>query len=683
MRRDAAWWVGALSGVLLSACGGSRPSAHTSTTDARGPLAPRSCARVGSHSVPLRQAGGGARQSSTVALATLDGRTLAYLADEDRHALHTFDVDSGKPLATTPLGGAPAQVLVLADGRVAATLRDSNQVAVLEPSPSLDRPLEARCEVAVPTEPFGLATTSDDQRLLVTSAYAQRLTVLSQATLEKRFSVKLPREPRAVVVDDDDTRAFVAHVVGATMSVVELEGDEHEVRPLDLRVDATFGRMKGGRFQAKREGCQGFALAKSVDVPKELSEQPTVKGVVPRPATPKTTPAVVAPPPPPRVFAPMVTVDPGEPTARSSGYGAPASDPLGLEAPMVGVVDPAAERSLTRKVFADGVKRSGQCLLPRAAATSPRTGHLYVTCVGNDVLVELDARGTDPMRFERRRWSVPAGPFGLALDAKADRAVVWSQFDRKVSVIGLGDKRTAAEIAMRDFDDALHPAGAKLALAPEHDLGRRLFHRTDDARIAGDGRACASCHPDGREDSLTWPTPDGPRQTIMLAGRVADGGPFSWSGQHTSLDEHVRRTFQRLGGTGLQGAAVEHRALLAWVSAMPGPKVSLDAERKTLVARGKALFEAGEQPCTSCHLAGQGTDKEPHALGYKGSSTPPKDAFFETPTLRFVSGTAPYFHDGRYETLDELLAGSDGAMGHTFHLSQADRKALLAYLETL
>jgi hypothetical protein len=683
MRRDVSWWVGALSCVVVSACGGARPSTQPSSTELRAPLSPRSCTRASAHAVPLRQSSAGARQSSTVALAMLDGRTLAYVADEDRHALHTFDVDAGRPLVTTPLTGAPAQVIVLADGRVAVTLRDQNQVAVLEPAPALDRPLEARCEVTVPTEPFGLATTSDDQRLLVTSAFAQRLTVLSQGTLERRFSVKLPREPRAVLVDDDDARAFVAHVVGATMSVVELEGEDHELRPVDLRVDSQFGRMKQGKFQAKREGCQGFALAKSVDVPKALGELPTVKGALPKPAAPKTTPAAAAPPPPPRVFAPMVTVEPGEPTARASGYGAPASDPLGLEAPMVGVVDPAAERSLTRKVFADGAKRSGQCLLPRAAATSPRTGHLYVTCVGNDVLVELDARGTDPMRFERRRWSVPSGPFGLALDAKADRAVVWSQFDRKVSVIGLGDQRVATEIAMRDFDAALHPAGAKHALAPEHDLGRRLFHRTDDARISGDGRACASCHPDGREDSLTWPTPDGPRQTIMLAGRVGDGGPYSWSGQHGTLDEHVRRTFQRLGGTGLQGAALEHKALLAWVSAMPGPKVAHDGERQALVARGKELFEGGEAPCTSCHLAGQGTDKEPHALGFKGSSTPPRDALFETPTLRFVAGTAPYFHDGRYETLDDLLTGADGSMGHTFHLSRADRKALLAYLETL
>ena len=56
---------------------------------------------------------------------------------------------------------------------------------------------------------------------------------------------------------------------------------------------------------------------------------------------------------------------------------------------------------------------------------------------------------------------------------------------------------------------------------------------------------------------------------------------------------------------------------------------------------------------------------------------------FDTPSLRFVSGTAPYFHDGRYPTLRALLVGSDGKMGHTAKLSPHELDALEAYLRTL
>ena len=41
-----------------------------------------------------------------------------------------------------------------------------------------------------------------------------------------------------------------------------------------------------------------------------------------------------------------------------------------------------------------------------------------------------------------------------------------------------------------------------------------------------------------------------------------------------------------------------------------------------------------------------------------------RDPKFETPTLRFVSGTAPYFHDGRYRTLRELLV--EGVIGQAW-----------------
>lgn len=72
-----------------------------------------------------------------------------------------------------------------------------------------------------------------------------------------------------------------------------------------------------------RLGCQGYALAKSIDVPKDGEAQlpppaPRVEQplVIPGPRPPGGPPLRPAPPPitpaPARVFAPMVTVDPGE-----------------------------------------------------------------------------------------------------------------------------------------------------------------------------------------------------------------------------------------------------------------------------------------------------------------------------------------------------------------------------------
>jgi hypothetical protein len=51
--------------------------------------------------------------------------------------------------------------------------------------------------------------------------------------------------------------------------------------------------------------------------------------------------------------------------------------------------------------------------------------------------------------------------------------------------------------------------------------------------------------------------------------------------------------------------------------------------------------------------------------------------------LRFVAGTAPYFHDGRYPSLTALLTGTKTTMGHTAQLDDHGRAALEAYLRTL
>lgn len=670
--------------LLAAACGGAQqkttegaaqiPSASGSAS------APLSCARSHPGAGPVRVRA--VRESSTVALVQDGDKTLAYVADADDNLLHTVDVSSGAEIAVTPLDGSPAQVLVLADGRVALTLRDKNKIQLMEPGASSKEMLSPLCSVPLAAEPFGMALTPDDKTLLVTSAWAKTLTSLDAATLKVGFEVDVAREPRAVVVDEDGKRAFVAHVVGAVMSVVDLEGDKHEVRSIDLKAKVS----ERGLSEKVRGGCQGFALAKVVEAPKEremaaeFSEQPKVTGKAPKPI--QKAPVK----PKGRIMAPMVTVDPGEGGARSTGYGnAFALTPP--EAPMVSVVDAAAERTLAKSMLIDGARHEAECLLPRAAAVSEDAESLFVTCLGIDAVLELDARGLDPMRLERRRWAVPSGPMGVALDAKANKAVVWSQFDREVAVIDL-DAKAKAKDADKDVQKIALSRKAKSDMTAELSWGRKLFHKTDDDRISRDGRACASCHPDGREDALTWSTPDGPRQTIMLSGRLGASAPFGWFGAHANLKEHVTETFKRLSGAGLAdapGSFDEFDALIAYVGSMHGPELEgarVKPEQEELAKRGKDLFFDEKQGCASCHVGGFGTDARKHDVSSTGIFET-KGTGFDTPSLRFVSGTAPYFHDGRYSSLEDLLAGSDTTMGHTLQLSRQDVMALKAYMEML
>jgi DNA-binding beta-propeller fold protein YncE len=635
---------------------------------------------------------GVSRASSAVALAkSPDGAVLAYVADSDEPTLHTVDVTNGREVAVTELHGNPEHVMVLADGRVAVTLRQANQVEVLEPNDRSADALSSRCLVDVPTEPIALAASPDDSTLVVTSAWAHKVTALDGKTLATKFEADVGREPRAIVVSDDGQRAFVAHLVNASLSVVDLTGDKHEVRPLGLGTHKVVGGPGGQTVDPKiRRGCQGYALASAIDTSTTpdgqtlpvpiIGEKPQVQPQPPTPNKPAPVrPAVPAPNPPRtpnmaagRLFAPFVTVDPGD--ERITYYGNP-NDTVGTEISQVSVIDTAAERVLTRSVLSlrsVGQGATRECLLPRASAFG--NGSVYVACLGIDALVEYDARGVDPARNETRRWAVPAGPTGVAIDAAGGLAVVWSQFDRALSLVKLtGEAEPVMQMPLS--------RKAGFGLTGEAALGRVLYHKSGDGRVSQEGLACASCHPDGREDAITWSTTDGPRNTPMLAGRLADTGPYSWQGNHATLEIHIEDTIKRLRGRGLPQNEIQALTAYLRTAETPHARPATGAEKQRQIEEGKAVFFSAESACSTCHADTKGfTDGTTHDVRVQPTGSP---QLLDTPSLRYLSGTAPYFHDGRYQTLQAMVEANDHAMGYTLNLSRGQRLALVAYLESL
>jgi mono/diheme cytochrome c family protein len=296
---------------------------------------------------------------------------------------------------------------------------------------------------------------------------------------------------------------------------------------------------------------------------------------------------------------------------------------------------------------------------------------LYIACMDKDRVHELEAAQIHQERAVVRSWKAPRGPTSLAVDHEGERLFVWSHLARSLTVIGIAEKAPATAIGSLDIP-------TKSPLPAEIARGRDLFY-SGERRISGDGRSCASCHPDGRDDGLVWATPDGPRQTPMLAGRLDGTAPYGWTGAAPDIESHVPKTFKRLGGKGLTGD--DKAALLAYVRSLPSPP-SLAPRDPNLVTRGQSIFASSEAGCAGCHGAGGDLpDGDRHDVKSRanGDVTPK----FDTPSLKNVGGTGPWFHDGRYKNLRDLLVKSDGKMGHTKHLSPEDLEALEAYLQTL
>lgn len=649
--------------AACAGCGGLAPREAAVETKPVAAVAAKPDARLSASCAPRRDAWAkpvsGAGQGSAVALAREGARLVAYVADADSNVIHVADVDAGKQIGAASLGGSPREVVALSDGRVIATLADVSRVVVMEPTgPS--GALETICERQVPAEAWGVAVSPDGSKIAVTSAWAAALTVLDGDDLQVESVHELPRDPRSVLLDSEG-RAWVSHLVGGKLSVVDLQKGIRTPKVIDLGTFKSAPATSDENRRAKRTGGQGYALVSVTEPVRRAGEaQPGVTAEAP----PKPTSR-----PRSRILAPMVSVDAGDASRPTTVYYGPPFDGVPKQAPFASVIDPDLEVPLSQ--FLLGTDRrlfSRECLLPRAAAVSAGSGHLYVACMGIDALLELDAWALDPFRSERRRFSVPTGPTGVAVDESTSRAVVFSQLDGALTVIDLA----RGEQASRTISLAYEPRSELAAAA----AGRRLFYRTDDLRVSNDGVACASCHPDGRDDAITWTTPEGPRQTLSLAGRTRGTAPYGWVGHKGTLDSYIRNTVTRLGGQGIEEDAV--RDVARFVEVAPPPPSSFVEDE--LVRRGRELFFDSEQACATCHVGGEGTDGGLHAVARYPSEDTKK---FDTPSLRHLRGSGPYFHDGRYESLEELLADPEGSMGGSKRLAPPDRAAMAAFLRTL
>ena len=130
-------------------------------------------------------------------------------------------------------------------------------------------------------------------------------------------------------------------------------------------------------------------------------------------------------------------------------------------------------------------------------------------------------------------------------------------------------------------------------------------------------------------------------------------------------------------------------------------KATLTAEERL----GRSLFFTEKADCFHCHgtrlftdnrYHNNGLDASPEDIGLAAITEDPSDVGkFKTPTLRNLVYTAPYMHDGRFNTLKEVVdfynegtqASStiDPLIGpdRRLNLTQTEKDALVAFLETL
>jgi cytochrome c peroxidase len=101
----------------------------------------------------------------------------------------------------------------------------------------------------------------------------------------------------------------------------------------------------------------------------------------------------------------------------------------------------------------------------------------------------------------------------------------------------------------------------------------------------------------------------------------------------------------------------------------------------SIVTRGGEVFQ--EQGCATCHVGPAGTDLQSYDVGTGGSSALEKrGTTFDTPSLRWLWLSAPYFHDGSARTLRQVFE-LPGTHQLIFTAPPEDIDALVDYLLTI
>jgi len=278
--------------------------------------------------------------------------------------------------------------------------------------------------------------------------------------------------------------------------------------------------------------------------------------------------------------------------------------------------------------------------------------------------------------------------------------------------------------------------------APRIRLGRRLFF---DTRLSGDGTlSCATCHrpdrafADDRPVSVGIGGRQGARNVPPLINR-GYGLTFFWDGRADSLEAQVLQPVTNpieLGSsidTMLERLRSDPSYVTAFEEAFAAPVTADDVARalagyvRSIRSGGSPVdrFRAGDREaltpqerfgmqvfgsqglCTTCHAGSTLTDERFHNTGiaWDPRARTFRDAgrfavtgraadrgAFRTPTLRDVSKTAPYMHDGSLERLEDVVEFYDGGGRPNPNLDTEilplglaidEKRALLAFLRAL
>jgi YVTN family beta-propeller protein len=260
-------------------------------------------------------------------------------------------------------------------------------------------------------------------------------------------------------------------------------------------------------------------------------------------------------------------------------------------------------------------------------------------------------------RYVVKRIPTGANPKGMILSPDGKYLYVAERLEDRISVISTESLETVKKL------DLGGPSRVTVARA-----GRRIFNSSGGTFQNQYG--CYTCHPDSHEDGLVY-NMAGKDMGRNLANTqtlrdIGDIPPYKWNGKNSSIYKQDGMRFSTILTRAEAFDYDELDALVAYIVTgiknPPNLRHNPTGELTEAQKRGKKLFYrtqdnfGNEIPegnrCVTCHPPPNFTNMQMADVGTLADTDDPM--LFDSPQLNNVYESAPYLHDGRAATLEEI-----------------------------
>jgi len=291
-------------------------------------------------------------------------------------------------------------------------------------------------------------------------------------------------------------------------------------------------------------------------------------------------------------------------------------------------------------------------------------------------------------RFVLKRIPTGANPKGLALSPDGKRLYVAEQLEDKIAVI---NTETLEKINSIDLGGP-----RRITVARQ---GRRLFNNA--GHTFQNQYACYTCHPDNHEDGLIYnmASKDMGRNVTNTQSlrEIGNTAPFKWNGKNQTVYKQDGMRFSTVLTRTEQFSYDDLDALVAYIVTgikyPPNLMYNPDGKLTESQLRGKELYDRSvdnfgnlipeNNRCITCHPPPLYSNLQLADVSTLAETDDP--ILFDTPHLNNIYASAPYLHDGRAETLEEIwtIYGQDDKHGYVNDMSKMQLNDLVDYLKSL